>query len=186
MRVCMHVCVRVCMHVCMHVCTCVYACIYIHVCVRVCMHVQVLQECKNDDHIEITSWPRNWSDPPAPQVEPIHRLLVIIDINETILYRKYLPQTRGYTDPKFRPHVEDFIARLLKYREEGVIHLATWCGAWTHKRENELLSLIESKGLIAKTTGRGKNKVLKTLDYHLRAMPGMCVCVCVRVCICHM
>ena len=105
-------------------------------------------------------------------MEFINRLLVILDINETLLFRKYLPQTRGYTDPKFRPHSDDFITRLLKLREEGVIDLATWCGAWTHHREKELLTLLETKGLIAKTTGRGKNKVLKTLDYHLRSMPG--------------
>ena len=105
-------------------------------------------------------------------MECINRLLVILDINETLLFRKYLPQTRGYTEPKFRPHSDDFITRLLKYREEGVIDLATWCGAWTHQRENELLTLLATKRLIAKTTGRGKNKILKTLDYHLRAMPG--------------
>ena len=121
------------------------------------------------DVVELVSW----IDCEPRLVEPAGRLLVVLDINETLLFRKYLTSSRGYTTPVMRPFVGDFVRRLLLLREQGVIDIATWCGAWTHKRENELLQLLKDNvGLIAKTTGRGSSKVLKTIDVHCRSLPG--------------
>lgn len=108
-----------------------------------------------DDIFDLTAWCND-----APRiVEIVPRLLVILDINETLLFRKYLPATRSYTTPKLRPFVlEGLIKPLLALREDGVIHLATWCGAWTNQRENELLKILNPLGLISKSTGRGKKK----------------------------
>ena len=99
-------------------------------------------------------------------------LLVVLDINETLLFRKYRPDTRDYTTAKFRPFLADFIQRLLQLRRSGIIHLAVWCGAWTHSRENELLELLEQVGLRAEDSGRGSKRIKKNLDWHFRSLPG--------------
>ena len=99
-------------------------------------------------------------------------LLVVLDINETLLFRKYRPDTRDYTTPLYRPYVADFIQRLLEVRRSGIIDLAVWCGAWTHSRENELLKLLEQVGLRSKSSGRGSRKIEKNLDFHFRSLPG--------------
>ena len=121
-----------------------------------------------DDIIDLQPWDK---DRPI-RVKPNGKLLVVLDVNETLLFRKY--QSNGtYTTPIIRPFAAEFIRRLLEFREAGIIHLGTWCGAWTHQREGELLTLLEERvGLMSRTRGRGRSKVLKNLDLHIRALPG--------------
>ena len=116
---------------------------------------------------------QSWHDVEPRLVPPSGRLLVVLDINETLLWCKYLVSIRAHAEPIWRPSVDDFVRRLLDYVDQGVIDLGVWCGAWTHKRESELLKHLQDKlGLISKTTGRGSTKIVKNLAMHCRSLPG--------------
>jgi len=77
------------------------------------------------------------------------RLLLVLDINELLLYRGWLKKERKYSEAIIRPHLKDFVKWLWAGNIGGWEHIdiALWCGAQSDTQQQELLDLLKPHGL---------------------------------------
>ena len=72
------------------------------------------------------------------------RLLVLLDANETLMYRQYDPAKSKYGPPVVRPFLKEFFAKL---SSEPKVDVGVWCGAMTMAQEAAILEILASGGV---------------------------------------
>ena len=98
------------------------------------------------------------------------KVLLLLDANETLLYRKYDPETQTYSAATLRPYLSEFVTWL---KGLARVDLGVWMGVYSQNECDTVMELLKPAGLtkklcrkrvffaFAQFKQRGKNRCFK-------------------------